>query len=271
MTVYWKNRENDPWFHLNPEWGKQKPFGVSGLFRVKNEAEWLHDAVASHMPWLDEAMIIYQDSSDRTEQIIEELREEFGYGKVRRKYYRSSVAQPLTKKFAEMPDDSVNSFVYLSNWGLSYCKYSWIAKIEGDVIGLSSFAKIREEVDKYPNAIRYYGRTGLNMAGRNCEFFSGTHPTNAGWDEAVFNNNPDLWHFIKIADKWESVNMDTRRDDMRQMGMSFLHTKRCKAKQIASYESPNNKEEWVPYTEENLKAVLGDRYDPILMTERIER
>ena len=151
---------------------------------------------------------------------------------------------------------------------MSYCNYSWVAKIEGDVIGLSSFAKIREEVDKYPDAIRYYGRTGLNVAGENCEFFSGTHPTNAGWDEAVFNNDPDLWHCIKLQDKWEAINMEKKRSAMRQMGFSFLHTKRCK--KIHSHGTINGVEEkWIPYNEKNLRAALGDRYDPILIDERI--
>jgi hypothetical protein len=267
MTLYWKSRENDPWHVLNPKWQKKnKPHGISGYVRVKNEAQFLYESVASHMPWLDEVRICYMESTDRTEEVIDQLRRDFGYSKVMAHSYRHDVAQPLTEEFKHMPDDSVNSFVYSSNWGLSYCNYSWVSKFEGDVICLSSFDKIRKAVDKEPNAIRYYGRTGLNIAGDG-DMFSVTHPTNAGWDEGVFNNDPELFHFIKLAGKWEGVNFDNQPHTKYQMGASFLHTKRMKS-QYANQIVNGTKEKWYKVTKANLRKVLQDRYDDIYWEER---
>lgn len=47
--------------------------GVSGLMRVKNEAEFIALSVESCIDALDELIIVFQDCQDNTPQIIDDL------------------------------------------------------------------------------------------------------------------------------------------------------------------------------------------------------
>ena len=42
------------------KWENPHPFGISGCFRVRNDHEFLYEAVTSHLPYLDEAVIALQ-------------------------------------------------------------------------------------------------------------------------------------------------------------------------------------------------------------------
>ena len=49
---------------------KERPVGVSGLLRVKNDAEFLSDCMESCIDALDELIICYQDCTDNAPEII---------------------------------------------------------------------------------------------------------------------------------------------------------------------------------------------------------
>lgn len=51
---------------------KVRPVGVSGLLRVKNDAEFLSDCIESCIDALDELIICYQDCTDNAPEIIRE-------------------------------------------------------------------------------------------------------------------------------------------------------------------------------------------------------
>ena len=205
-------------------WRAVKPFGISGCFRVCNDAEFLEEAVVSHLPWLDEAVLVLQPSDDGTEAIADRLERE--HVKVRVVRYPMRPHFIDTPQFHADPVNSVRSFVFLSNWALAQCKYSWIAKIEADVVCLSSFGEIRKRVEAERDAWRYYGRVILNVAGRKRDRFSKENPRNGGWDEAVLPNHPEAAHFTK-AEKWEVL---THALPQVCVGLSAVHLKRCKAK-----------------------------------------
>jgi len=208
--------------------GKEFPFGISGCFRVCNDHEFLYQAVASHLPYIDEAVIALQPSNDETEEAVALLLKDFP-DKVR--VYRYPVAPVFItdKKWEETPENSVTSFVYLSNWALGLCKYSWIARIEADVICLSPFKKIVEAIRHEPTANRLYGRVILNVAGKDRDMISSDNPRNGGWDECVFPNKPEF-QFIKKP-KYEVLSHPATVETIC-MGWSALHMKRCKADKI---------------------------------------
>ena len=231
------------------KWKEPKDHGISGLFRLKNEEQFMRAAVESHLQWLDQAVLVVQPSTDRTEEIARELHKEYK-SKVKLAFYPFDVhwLHAVQHESTAPPDNSVSGMVHMTNWGISQCDYSWISKIEGDVIGLSSFQAIRDAVDADPKVFRHYGRVGLNIAGENRDMFSFTNPRNAGWDESVFNNHP-TFHCIK-ADQWESINLHDDRSLLRCMGWSFLHTKRCKKGKEAGIER------WCKLNPENLQRAL---------------
>lgn len=233
-------------------WERPKPFGISGCFRLRDEAQFMTASILSHLPYLDEAVLVTQPSKDDTVVIAGQLEREHP-DKIRHYHY------PFDVRFIDHPDwhrtheNSIYSFVYLSNWALSKCRYSWIAKTEGDVICLDPFRNIVDAILAAPDITRYYGRVILNVAGAGMDHISLENPRNGGLDEAVFNNTP-AYRFYK-NDRWESITIH----DAVSMGWSALHLKRCKTELLPTW----NGEHYIPWTRDNVamacKAYNRDR------------
>ena len=51
--------------------------GVSGIMRVKNDAQFIEACVESCINALDELIIVYNDCSDNSPQVIEEMRSRY--------------------------------------------------------------------------------------------------------------------------------------------------------------------------------------------------
>jgi len=226
-----------------PKWENPHPFGISGCFRVRNDHEFLYEAVTSHLPYLDEAVIALQPSDEQTEKVIAELEK---LEKVRVVRYPVAPVFITDPEWVDTPENSIRSFVYLSNWALSQCRFSWIARIEADVICLSTFAKIRERIEHEPNKDILYGRVILNVAGVGRDQVSATVPRNGGWDECVFPNRP-AYHFTRKP-KYEVLENPSEAECM---GWSALHLKRCKQDKIGW-----NNERYVPFDTMHLQEVL---------------
>lgn len=56
---------------------KERPVGVSGLLRVKNDAEFLSDCIDSCIDALDELIICYQDCTDNAPEIIRKKQQQY--------------------------------------------------------------------------------------------------------------------------------------------------------------------------------------------------
>lgn len=227
-------------------WKAPKPFGFSGCFRVCNDAEFLEESILSHLPYLDEVVIALQPSTDGTEENAYRLADT--YEKVRVVKYPVKPHFIDVPEFHTDPENSIYSFVYLSNWALSLCKYSWIAKTEADVVCLPSFQKVIDIVKANPKEAIYYGRVILNLAGRDRDKFSLQNPRNGGWDECVIPNHPS--YFFHRSGKWETIGMGPKS---LCMGFSALHMKRCKADKADGW----NGETYVDLTVENLTKALA--------------
>jgi hypothetical protein len=207
----------------------------------------MQQAVWSHLPYLDEAVLVVQPSEDNTVEIAYQM--EADDPRVKVFYYPFECDWIDTPGFYAKDPHQPGHLVHMSNWALSKCSYSWICKVEGDVICLPPFEKIVESVYADPLTNIYYGRVILNLAGKDCDQVSIENPRNGGWDEAVFMNNPDLWHFERVQ-KWETV---VGHGDRLCMGWSALHMKRCKAENIGW-----NGETYAPFTPESVRQVLAD-------------
>ena len=228
------------------KWKDPKPFGISGCFRVMNEGQFMRQAILSHLPYLDEVIIAVQPSTDDTLTIATELAMQYPQVKV--------FQYPFDTHFIDTPEfftdelNSVYSFVFFSNWALSKCSYSWIAKTEGDVICLSSFQKIIDKIKDNPNTPHCYGRVILNVAGEKCDKISATNPRNGGWDECVVWNNPDMTFFTRRS-KWEVLDF---KGASTCEGWSALHMKRCKKDKMNGW----NNEVYIPYDREHVQNAL---------------
>lgn len=236
---------------------RDKPHGISGMMRLRNDMDFTEESIVSHLPWLDELVIILQPSEDETEDLAYTLEQR--YEKVRVAFYPFKIVWTPDPLFATTSERSIYSTVHMTNWGLSQCEYSWIAPIEGDCISLPSFASIRDRIDLHPNKPQYYGRTCLNLAGKRQDMISHTAPHNAGWDVPVMPNNAD-WYSFKYFDKWASYNMGEHMGEMVPMGWQFIHMQRCKVKNYEGYPH----EKWVPFTKAYFDVAMKDYRVPFM-------
>ena len=228
------------------KWREPKPFGISGCFRLRNESQFMRAAVESFLPFLDEAVLCVQPSDDDTELIALDLLRKHPK-KVRVVNYPYVVDWIDTPGFYQNDPNKPGHLVHMSNYALSQCKYSWIAKVEGDVIALNTMGNIVDAIKDEPDARRYYGVVILNLAGKNMDKFSWQNPRNGGWDEAVFNNNPDWYKFYRIG-KWESIPSTHGVNN----GWSAIHMKRCKNGMTDGW----NGESYVNLTRDELSDAL---------------
>jgi hypothetical protein len=206
-------------------------------------------AILSHLPFLDEAVLVVQPSDDNTLELAYDLAD---------KYRRIKVFEyPLipdwidTKGFYEKDPDQPGHLVHMSSWALSKCSYSWIVKVEGDVVCLPAFSLVRQRINSHNHEPHYYGRVVLNIAGENMDQISKENPRNGGVDEAVVPNSPN-YHFIRRS-KWEVLE-GPLGNPFTCMGLSGLHMKRCKEGKTDSW----NDETYIPLCRETIVQVLRD-------------
>jgi hypothetical protein len=169
------------------------------LARQAQAFQFMETAILSHLPWLNEAVLVVQPSEDDT--IEKAYRMANDHERIEVYEYPFECDWIDTPEFYAKDPHSPGHMVHMSNWAFTCCEYSWIVKVEGDVIATSAFANVIERVRFEPDISRYYGRVVLNVAGENCDHISWDNPRNGGWDEAVVPNMPD-YHFER-QDKWE--------------------------------------------------------------------
>lgn len=218
------------------KWREPKPFGVSACIRVRNESQFMRAAVTSVLDFVSEVVLCVQPSDDDTLDIANDLADE--HEKVKVYYYPLAPDWIDTKGFYEKNPDQPGHLVHMSNWALSKCRYSWILKIEGDVVALPTLHKFVNYAAGLNNPT-YYGLVILNVAGKDMDKVSYENPRNGGWDEAIFPNNPDMVHFER-QNKWEVA---IPKIPTISLGWALMHLKRCKKGKDESW----NGEHYIPF------------------------
>lgn len=132
---------------------KEKPIGVTGLLRVKNDAEFIDLCIESCIDALDELVITYQVCDDDAPRIIEEKRRQYPH-KIKTYFYEPSIlSHKLSKDEIEsvkkLPRDSVHLLSNYYNYSLSKVSYRYVIKIDTDQLYFSD--KLKEICDAYRN------------------------------------------------------------------------------------------------------------------------
>lgn len=115
-----------------------KDLGVSGIMRVKNDAEFIEASVESCISALDELIIVFNDCSDNSPEIIENVRQKYP-DKIKTYEYEYKVySTNLTKEEYEyaksLPLDSPHLLCNYYNFALSKVTYQYAMKIDADQI-----------------------------------------------------------------------------------------------------------------------------------------
>ena len=109
--------------------------GIGAFMRVKNGADFIEATIRSHMPHLDEIVVVHNQCTDATPAILARLAAEFG-GRLRVFPYRPKVHAPGSEAHAREPADSPASFVNQSNYALTRTRYRAAMKLDDDHLAM---------------------------------------------------------------------------------------------------------------------------------------
>ncbi|WP_300759463.1 glycosyltransferase [uncultured Brachyspira sp.] len=122
---------------------KERPLGISGHLRVKDEAMSIAECIDSCIEALDELIITYNKSSDNTEEILKEYEKKYP-DKIRLYFYEPNIIK-YNKDEYKTKYSELHYFYYYSNFGYLKIRYKYYFKIDADQIYFTEkILKIRE-------------------------------------------------------------------------------------------------------------------------------
>lgn len=136
--------------------------GISGFMRLRNEEDFMEKSILSHLPYLDELIIVYNRCTDNTPKLADHFARSYP-DKVKVFHYEPHVYPQGSEKHSLLPPTSPNSLVRYSNFALSKTTYKIAIKIDGDNIA------IPKVIEKVTFDIRKNGRNkylifnGINL------------------------------------------------------------------------------------------------------------
>jgi glycosyltransferase involved in cell wall biosynthesis len=127
-----------------------RPFGLSGHMVAKNEALTIRECIESLLPVLDELIVTYQTSQDKTEEILLELQKQFP--KKLRVFHYKPYLPPYGRladreESSRYPEGSIHNPSNYYNFGLVKHRYAYYMKVDGDQIYFTEkLKKIKDEL-----------------------------------------------------------------------------------------------------------------------------
>lgn len=140
--------------------------GVTGIMRVKNDAEFVSASIESCIDALDELVVVYNDCTDNSAEVIEVMRQKYP-SKIRVfEYPHKVLGAGLTKEEYEhaksLPDDSPSLLCNYYNYALSKASCDFAMKIDADQIYFP--AQLKKWCDMARNAGRPKGKRLIGAA-----------------------------------------------------------------------------------------------------------
>ena len=147
---------------------------MTGLLRVKNDAEFLALCIDSCIEALDELVIVYQPCDDDSPRIIESKRRQYP-DKIRTYFYRPVVlSHHLTEEefryASALPETSIHLLSNYYNYTLSKASYRYALKIDADQIYFTD--KLKAFCDAFRTTEKKRITFTENVAARQIHFFA---------------------------------------------------------------------------------------------------
>lgn len=125
--------------------------GVSGILRVKNDAEFIEASIDSCIDALDELIIVYNDCSDNSPELIykkqKQYPEKIKVYEYKHKIYSINLTREEYEYAKSLPSDSPNLLCNYYNFALSKVTCKYAMKIDTDQIYFTD--KLKEWCDVY--------------------------------------------------------------------------------------------------------------------------
>jgi glycosyltransferase involved in cell wall biosynthesis len=235
--LFFKRRNRNRWVFdkssLNPAKRKR---GISGFMRLRNEADFLKLAIESHIPFLEELIIVHNRCTDNTPQIAHECQQKYP-NKIKVYHYEPFVFPQGSKEHKYLPADSENSLVNYYNFALSKTTMSHAVKIDGDHVAIPElFEAAVNQLYKKGDKL-FYCFQGINLwddQGVIC--VNGNRPFTGGYDIGFFKVQRNT--FFKHHPTWETFS---HRLNNYKLGPIFFHLKSMKKDRgLANYDLLDN-------------------------------
>jgi len=199
--------------------------GVSGFYRVKNEEDLLEVSVESHIKYLDEIVIVYNDCSDNTPVIAKKLQEKYP-NKVKVYEYPPEVYPVLSKRHMLELGRSPHSIVNYYNFTLSKTTKDIVVKIDADHIAIDKVFEESVKTVKRNMQNKYYFFHGVNIfeCQKNNICINAKNPFTYGLDCGFFKVKNNMY-FVHRR-KYESLKIPLSvYFNKENLGVLFYHLK----------------------------------------------
>jgi len=263
---------------VEPEqiWKKPRVDGISGFMRLKNEAEFVDRAIASHIGGLDELIIVHNDCSDETPAICHHWQRLYPE-KIKVYEYEPKVVPICTPESLKIDPRSPHCIANYYNYALSLTNRKIVIKVDGDHHAISSrFRHICDRVRRVLPRKSRYPIYGLNLTFFEDEIaiynyynfkahFSGDRahkkgppPFTAG-DHCFYYIDETCWHTVDPVEGYEALGHRARpRYRDAPFTYAFFHLKGMKADRgvgnwVAADTRDSLRSDWM----RNVKAVAA--------------
>jgi glycosyltransferase involved in cell wall biosynthesis len=156
---------------------RHKKPGLSAIVRLRNEADFAETSLKSILPFFDEIVVVFNDCTDRTPEIVAEFARQ-NPDQVRAFHYGPRVFPQGSDQHRCLPANSVHSLVHYSNFALSKASYQVRCKWDGDhVAEPKSFERVVRQLRELkvgtwawwlsPWRVGYWWYTGVNLWDHN--------------------------------------------------------------------------------------------------------
>ncbi len=112
--------------------------GVSGMMRVKNDAEFVEASIESCINALDELVIVYNGCSDNSPEIIRQIASRYPNKikvyEYRPEIYSHNLSDVRYQQYVENTIDPIHTLANYYNYALSKTQYKYVLKIDADQI-----------------------------------------------------------------------------------------------------------------------------------------
>ncbi|BDR33666.1 hypothetical protein PDY_07140 [Photobacterium damselae subsp. damselae] len=194
--------------------------GLSAFVRLKNGGDTIEITIESHINIFDEIVILYNDCSDDSVLICEELRDRYP-NKIKIYEYEPKVFPFGSTEHKLEPCNSVHSFVNFSNYALQLTTYETVMKLDDD----HYCPKIYQSRDMFLKGFKH-GRinffSGVNLAKKKNEIgISSLYPFVGNGDHFIFDVT-DETYFTK-NDICEEFHFGSIK--FHYIGLRYFHLK----------------------------------------------
>ncbi len=196
-------------FYKMPE--KQREVGISAMLRIKNEGSKITECLNSIIDIFDELVVVNNASTDDTLQKVNSYLEGLSKkerSKVKLIYYPFNISR-CGREHYDTDENSVHSLVYYYNWCISNCRYSYVAKWDGEMYFIKDkkkyFSTNIKKILSYDYQFGVFG--GLTVyKNREGDYFLSKEELH--YEPSIFFNSYNVRY--QKAENWEILEPDLK-------------------------------------------------------------